>query len=382
MTVYALLLAAAIVNAPSPTAASADKIRILIVTKPAIAPARNVSALTEAKVISKLATEIQKLFPCATVVTKKELDMQVKPSLDVELHSRGDAWWDAIAQALDADLFFNIELGVSGPPDPLEHYMNTTVVDPRTAQIPHRNVASAPGASWAADDLVAQEIAELRGKAMDVCPWLGTIDYSRTVAKDSVVKVTTSNQVETTTDNDHSTDNWTITLDRVRMGPVFKTSKGKSVSDTKYDMTQVMSDVTCFKMIDGVVRDDHQVSHVDRTVIVHKEFKGVAADSLMGMDFKLIPADPASTNTTWTLSVMAGAVGPPNQKGQDYEQLKGGCGENLTDKWQDPLHMPLIVAILFGVTDIKATSDVMADSRTLPAVPFTIEKVTWKLHRD
>lgn len=386
MTFVTLFVAlfASVAPHPVPAAFMSSKIRILVVTRPAEPPSSKVGSLTETKVITKFVNELQKLYPCASVVTRKELDMQMRPSLDVELHGN-EGWWGRIAEAMDADLIFNVELGVSRPPDPVEHYMNTTAVDPYTAQVPHRNVASAPGSGWAANDLVDQEMAELRKETLNVCPWLGTVQYTRTVKMDSIVKVTTDDVVETTEDVDNSSDDWTLTLDRVRMGPVFITSKGSSKPDTRYDVTQVSKNVTCFKMVDGVVRDDHLVSGVTRTVVTHRSFKGMAGDSLFGIDFKLQPLTTATVNAkdVWYLAVMAGAVGPPDQSGEDYEELSGGCGAHREDKpKQNIIHMPLSVGILFAVDSMSVTGYVMAGTRALPDKPYTHETVKWDLHRN
>lgn len=219
------------------------------------------------------------------------------------------------------------------------------------------------------------------GKAeLDICPWLGTIKYDRVVTKDTTSVVRETERTETTTDFENSSDHWTFERVRLRLGPVVVKTSGSSSGNTRHEIVTDWTSVTCFPIVNGVVSDNYRVSGVSKKLLQHEDLQGSSSGPLVGVELKLIPTGVFKNGEElWMLSIMAGATG--KAKGKDYEEITGGCGTLHTDK---PSFLPpvFIAARLLGIDEMSQSRGVMAETRTLPATPFTVETLTWNLKRN
>lgn len=373
--------------APTRRASTGGRIRILV-TGVYGERSNPVSGLVEANVLAKLAAQIQRLYPCTSVVTNQEAHRRGLLALDAEeLAGQSEKEVDARFQreftdAMDADLIFMVELGTTKPPDyDLGRYARTFLTNARDASIPFRDMVNGKGLSWAKDDLIDETMQNLRKQDLDICPWLGTIKYDRVVTKDTTSVVREAERTETTTDFENSSDHWTFERVRLRLGLVLVKASGSSSGNTRHEIVTDWTNVTCFPIVNGVVTDNYRVSGVSKKLVEHQDVSGSSSDPLVGVELKLIPTGVFKNGEElWMLSIMAGATGKAT--GKDYEEITGGCSTLHTDKPPSLLPPVFIAARLLGIDDMDQSRGVMANSRTLPATPFTVETLTWNLKRN
>jgi hypothetical protein len=329
MNAVRLLAAAVTLLLLLPLDAAAQRQVTIVIAKPALV--RNVQAASVAPVYNAVAGKIRELFPCARVLTDDDRAVILNRDRErVVMGGDAENSNNTIADMAWADYVITMEFGSNGTTNNNpERYMTTTMFDLNRSRAGARNTSSEPGWTWAPGDFVEETVAPFRALAYEVCPWLGTITYTRTAneSADSSEKSTemqmggtTAGVTRTTKVAKHEEASFTFTLTRGRVRGVRIQTTGAATMKSESEQRLVTVNKTCFPQdAAGAVRDTGLVSGVSDALVERQTASGEAKAPLLSAKVVPVPVEG-----TWTISVEGMAIG--ESQNESASERSGGCG--------------------------------------------------------
>lgn len=335
---FGLLVTAALTLGQAGLAQAGPRIRIFI-PEPSVAGAFPPGSA--ASTYQLLVSEITQMFPCARVMTASDAKLLLEHQRVNAMFADVDAN-ELLADLTGADIIASVHFESMGTAHASPgRQLGVTLYDTRRAQAMDRYNATGDGWNWGSRDLLTETLDHLRGTVDEVCPWLGSVTYRRTVQRNQAEPpavtravlmsgaVTVNTETHLVTEN--SSQEWTFTLTRKRLGPVTIQTEGRASTHTADIRTVDSSNVDCFvRRADGEVRDDRRVTGVSQRVSRREEFKGEATVAMPRPQFRMVREDTTVVNgvtlksPSWTLIMDSGFTGPG--EGTVAEEGKGGCG--------------------------------------------------------
>jgi hypothetical protein len=312
-----------------PCEAAAQKQVTIFITKPALV--RNVRAGSVDGIYDAVVSQVRLLFPCARVLTDAQRAAVLNADRDrVMSGGDDDTTSEKIADMASADYVINMEFGSNGTTNNNpERYMSTTMYDLNRSTAMARNMSSEAGWNWSPGDFVEETVAPLRAKAYEVCPWLGTVTYTRTLKEnvDTSEKSTelqmggaTGGVTRSTKVTKLETENFTFTLTRARLGGVRIKTTGSANLKSESEQKLVTTNKTCFPQdAAGVVRDTGMVSGVSDSLVDRQTASGTSKAPLLSAK-----ATVTAFEGTWMLAVEGMSSGEGQTEA--VSERSGGCG--------------------------------------------------------
>jgi hypothetical protein len=351
------------------------RIRVLIPKLEGAVGAQQVTGAYE-----QLVAQVRQIFPCGDFLTDREGQARIDQERDSVMRGQRDSDPTELLSEIErADYVINFTFSATGTRyrDP-GRVLRFTMWVPRRFRVTTSGVSSGAGWNWDSSDLVSGILDPFLEVAYDVCPWVGTIVYKRTV--DSTARATirsvegtgiggivvkdgdpTSTTVHTDTYKSHEEEEWTFTLARLPHGPGFKTTgDGRAAMTSDAEQLAVATNKTCFaQAADGSVSDSRIVRGANDEIKDHQTVNGRAAGPLLTPRVRVERADSGGS---WTIIVEGTASGSGAGKGT--HSRRGGCGNWSND---DPTQTG---AAPYGRL-LAFTLDPVPDNRTMLSGKFT-----------
>jgi hypothetical protein len=383
-----LLCVAALLVASLPAgaeAARARRIKILVLYPKLV---RNVNRSAVDPIYNQIVAEVRKLFPCAAVTTEDANAAYLKLDREVKIRT-GTTDYDLdelLYELYSADLVIGMEFGSTGTTNNSPgRYMTTTVMQQQNGKSVSRDTASDEGWSWGPNDFVQETLKPFRAMAYDVCPWLGTIQYTRksndvddkTETVQEADGTRTITVVYTTKSSKVEDEDWTFEITKNHLSAIVIDTHGQSTMKSDAIQKTEWASKSCFpQQADGTVRDTGYVTGVSDLLTDRQWANGEAKGILRGPRVKWTLNDETKP-PTWTMSVEGKAYG--NQKTGESSERSGGCGT-----WSKPTpeaDAPFGRLITVLVDELNGSSDEIKKTIPINASPGLSESVTINVSR-
>lgn len=377
-----LFVPASRVCAAPARAASSRRFRILILRPKLV---RNADAYAANSIYPQVEKQVRELFPCASVRTVDDVVFLANYRTSVvQATSMEDPWmWEKQVEMFDAEMILDLEFGSTGTThESPGRYARATMINVATGKVPMRNQFAKEGWKWSSSDFVEEIMEPLRAMKYQVCPWVGTIEYSRSanIQKNEVVPDGDGEGVHTTTLDQHEEDRWTLTLSQGKPGEPFNIDGEGSGSMTSKGLDQTKwASRGCFPQDkNGVVRDSGYVSNVSDQIDEVTEESGSSASPLRKAKVELTPGEYLNV-PVFTLTVEAWAKG--TSEARSVTTRAGGCG---TWRKEGPrgTGLPFGRMIAFTKDRLSGRNDKIEAHFVLMNTGGVFEEVTVKLTRE
>ena len=309
-------------------------------------------AETEA-IVQRLTVALRELFPCARINNEYEIKQEVEAERRKQLMSETieDGALDKIGAKYDADLVIALTLSTSGTTqNSPQRHTAMSLLDPRQTRAVERTMHSADDWDWNDKDLVPALMEDVRG-SVDLCPWVGTVEYQYSYRKDTswvIGPVAEGGDGSTRTERFRSSElidgRWKFTLERRGLREPRLTTSGTQQRVTSDEGTVELRNTSCFVEVNGTVMDNARIANATSVVTTKIESRGHATDSLQEAALTISSVTEPSGEKSWSFSLRGLVSGKAS--GSATEEKRGSCGS-----WTRPLGGEA-TGILPGLTDL------------------------------
>ncbi|MDB4907727.1 MAG: hypothetical protein JWO05_2511 [Gemmatimonadetes bacterium] len=381
MCALSLLVPGATPNAPARAAGAPKQFRILLLRPKLV---RNVNAAAADAIYAQVEQQVRELFPCANVRTVDDVVMMANNDREKALISgSAEDMTERIAELVGAEIVISLEFGSTGTThESPGRYASATMYNVATGKVPMRNRMDADGWNWSAHDFVEGILAPLRAMEYDICPWVGTLDYSRTAnVHKNVVEPNgdpTGQQISKL--DQHEQDTWKFVISHGKPGePPYIDTEGSSELTSKGIEESRWGSKGCFPQDkNGVVSDSGYVSNVSDDIIDATESTASAKGILRRVKLR-ITREPDPNIKVFSLSVEAMSRGSAETKA--VSSRAGGCG-SWKKEGPGGTGIPWGRLIVFTAEHLTVQKGRIDVTVTLTSAEGLSEDVTIKLTRN